>query len=60
MAGYIGAAGLNGPRVLECDVAQGFLLLADLTVEIADAGQAEDQVFLPILPTVFPFVLTRN
>jgi aminoglycoside/choline kinase family phosphotransferase len=30
MAGLIGAAGLNAPRVLECEAEQGFLLLTDL------------------------------
>jgi N-acetylmuramate 1-kinase len=30
VAGLIGAAGLHGPAVLECDAAQGFLLLTDL------------------------------
>jgi N-acetylmuramate 1-kinase len=30
VAGLIGAAGLHGPEVLECDAAQGFLLLTDL------------------------------
>jgi hypothetical protein len=30
VAGLIGAAGLHGPEVLECDAGQGFLLLTDL------------------------------
>jgi len=30
VAGLIAQAGLNAPRVLECDAAQGFLLLSDL------------------------------
>ncbi len=30
VAGWIGDAGLNGPKVLACDAAQGFVLLSDL------------------------------
>jgi N-acetylmuramate 1-kinase len=48
VAGYIGAAGLHGPQVLECDAAQGFLLLSDLgsalylqALQQADAVRAD-------------------
>jgi aminoglycoside/choline kinase family phosphotransferase len=46
MAGLIDAAGLNAPRVLECDERQGFLLLTDLgrtlyLDALRDAGSAE-------------------
>jgi len=48
VAGYIGAAGLHGPQVLECDAAQGFLLLSDLGSDLylaalqqADAANAD-------------------
>lgn len=34
VAQAIGAAGLNGPQVLECDAAQGFVLLSDLGREL--------------------------
>jgi N-acetylmuramate 1-kinase len=34
VAQAIRAAGLNGPQVLECDVAQGFVLLSDLGREL--------------------------
>jgi N-acetylmuramate 1-kinase len=48
VADCIGRAGLNGPRVLECDAAMGFLLLTDLGTELylpalqrADAARAD-------------------
>ena len=34
VAGLIQSAGLHGPRVLECDAAQGFLLLDDLGMRL--------------------------
>ncbi|MFO1270835.1 MAG: phosphotransferase [Rubrivivax sp.] len=48
VAGLIDAAGLHAPRVLECDAAQGFLLLTDLgrtpyleALREADGAQAD-------------------
>jgi hypothetical protein len=48
VAGFIAAAGLHGPQVLECDAQQGFLLLSDLgqqlylgALQAADAARAD-------------------
>jgi len=48
VAGWIGEAGLNGPQVLECDPAQGFVLLSDLgsrlylsELQVAGAARAD-------------------